>query len=225
MIASFPPLGVDLIVLHSFVGSVLWSNVSTNCLHFCLLCSFVILVIPSFISCRVDEVESLDLRSSRALIFSNFYVGTGSVLSRCRPERMWCDATLTIMARNIFSLFWQLVGIRIFLRLSSISLLYQSQFTLFRLMLERCCNGLIVTSICKLMRICRWSESRFVFVCQLVEVMREADANDTPGELGLTLPGILVGEYQLRIPKLESDTMLYSIVPFEYVELEYHDEW
>ena len=40
-------------------------------LHFCLLCSFVILVISSFISCRAGEVESLDLRSSRALIFSN----------------------------------------------------------------------------------------------------------------------------------------------------------
>ena len=38
------------------------------------------------------------------------------------------------------------------------------------------------------MRIGRWSEPRFVFVCQLVEVMREADANETSGELGLALP-------------------------------------
>ena len=61
MIASFSALGVDLtsialIVLHSFVGSVFCSNVSTNCLHFCLLCSFVVLVISSFISGRAGEV-------------------------------------------------------------------------------------------------------------------------------------------------------------------------
>ena len=106
MIASISALGVDLpsivlIVLHSFLWSVLWSYISTNCLHFCLLCLFVILVISSFISCRAGKVESLDLRSSRALIFSNISVGTGSVLSRCRPEGMWCDAVLIIMARKI----------------------------------------------------------------------------------------------------------------------------
>ena len=56
------------------------------CFHFCLLCSFVILVISSFISGRMGEVGSLDLRSSRALTFSNISVGTGSVLSRCRAE-------------------------------------------------------------------------------------------------------------------------------------------
>ena len=52
---------------------------------------------------RAGEVESLDLRSSRTLIFPNISVGTGSVLSRCRPEGMWCDAALRIMTRNIFS--------------------------------------------------------------------------------------------------------------------------
>ena len=51
------------------------------------------------------------------------------------------------------------------------------------------------------MRIGRWSEPRFVFVCQFVEVIREADANETSGELGLALPGILGGESQFRIPK------------------------
>ena len=75
------------------------------------------------------------------------------------------------------------------------------------------------------MRIGRWSESRFVFICQLVEVIREDDANETSGELGFSLPGNLVGEFQLRIPKLEPDTMLSNIVPLESVELEYHDEW
>ena len=70
------------------------------------------------------------------------------------------------------------------------------------------------------MRIGIWSEPRFVFVCQLVEAIREDDANDTSGELELALPGNLVGECQLGIPKLEPDTM-----PLESVELECHEEW
>ena len=80
-------------------------------------------------------------------------------------------------------------------------------------------------SICKLMRIGRWSEPRFVFVCQLVEVIKDDDANKTSGELGLALPGNLVGESQFRIPKLEPDIMLSNIVPLVSVENEYHDEW
>ena len=76
------------------------------------------------------------------------------------------------------------------------------------------------------MRIGRWSEPRFIFVCQLVEVIREADANETSGEDGLALPGSLVGESQLRIPKLESeDIILSNRVPLVSVELEYHAEW
>ena len=74
------------------------------------------------------------------------------------------------------------------------------------------------------MRIGRWYEPRFVFVFQLVEVIREAGANETSGELGLVLPGNLVGESQLRIPKLEPDTMLSNIVLLEYGELEYQYE-
>ena len=60
------------------------------------------------------------------------------------------------------------------------------------------------------MRIGRWLEPRFVFVCQLVEVIREADANETSGEDGLALPGSLVGESQLRIPKFEPETTCLS---------------
>ena len=75
------------------------------------------------------------------------------------------------------------------------------------------------------MRVSRWSQPRFVFVGQLVEVIREADDNETSGELVLALPGNLVIESQLRIPKLEPDTMLSNMVPLESVELEYHDEW
>ena len=91
VMASFSAFGSDLpsiafIVLHSLEGSVLWSSVSTNCLHVFLRCSFVVLVISTFICCRAGEVGSLELRSSRALIFSNISAGTGSVLIRCRPE-------------------------------------------------------------------------------------------------------------------------------------------
>ena len=37
---------------------------------------------------------------------------------------------------------------------------------------------------------------------------------------GLAWPGNFVGESQLRVPKLEPDTMLSNIVPLESVELE-----
>ena len=71
------------------------------------------------------------------------------------------------------------------------------------------------------MRIGRWSEPRFVFVCRLVEVIIEADANETSGEYGLALPGSLAGESQLRIPKLEPDTTFSNRVPLVFVELEW----
>ena len=37
------------------------------------------------------------------------------------------------------------------------------------------------------MMICRGSEPRFIFVCQLVEVIRETDANEMHREDGLAL--------------------------------------
>ena len=43
------------------------------------------------------------------------------------------------------------------------------------------------------MRIGRWSAPRFVFICQLVEVIREVDANETSEGDGLVLLGSLVG--------------------------------
>ena len=137
---------------------------------------------------------------------------------------MWCDAALRMMARKIFFFpFRLLVGNRLFLSLSSIYLPYRSQFAFFRLILKLWCIGLIVTYICKLMKIGRWSEHRFVFVCQLVEVIREDYVNETSGELGFAFPGNLVGESQLRIPN--PDTMLSNIVHLESFELEYHAEW
>ena len=78
-------------------------------LHVFLRCSSVVLVISSFICCRAGEVGSLDLRSSRALILSNISAGTGSVLIRCLPEDICCDAAFRIMVCKIFSPFWQFV--------------------------------------------------------------------------------------------------------------------
>ena len=168
MMASFSAFG-DLpsiaLIVHSLEGSVLWSSVSTNCLHVFLRCSFVVLVISSFICRRAGEVRSLDLRSSRAFILSHISAGTGYVLIRYRPEGIRCDAAFRIMVRKIFSPFWQFVGSCLLLSLSSISLRYRSQFALFKLKLARWGMGLIVRSICKLIRIGRWYEPRFVFVC------------------------------------------------------------
>ena len=68
-------------------------------------------------------------------------------------------------------------------------------------------------------------QHRFVFVCQLVEVIKEADANETSGEAGLVLHGSLVGESQLRIPKLEPDIIFSIRVPLVSLVLEYYADW
>ena len=56
------------------------------------------------------------------------------------------------------------------------------------------------------MRIGRWSELSVDSVCQEHEVMRDADANGTSGELGS------VGKSQLRIPW--SDPLIGSAIFF-----------
>ena len=57
--------------------------------------------------------------------------------------------------------------------------------------------------VCNLIRMGRWSELMVVCVCPSDELMREADANDTSGELGSAFPGSLVGESVSRNAKLE----------------------
>ena len=58
-----------------------------------------------------------------------------------------------------------------------------------------------------------------VCVCHSDEVMREANANDTPGELVSAFPGSLVGESVFRTAKLDmliesaSWLPLVSVVP------------
>ena len=106
---------------------------------------------------ELGEVGSLDLRSYRALIPSNISAGTGSVLIRCRPEGICCDAAFRMMVRKIRSPFWQFVESRLLLSLSSISLRYRSQCAFFKLKLVRWGMGLILRSICKLLGIDRWS--------------------------------------------------------------------
>ena len=94
MMASFSAVGCDfpsilLIVRHSLEESVLWSKVSTNCLHFCCLWLLVAWLISSFICRRAGEVGSRVLRLSRALIMSVIAAGRGSVwLSLCLPDGM-----------------------------------------------------------------------------------------------------------------------------------------
>ena len=73
------------------------------------------------------------------------------------------------------------------------------------------------------MRIGRWSEP--MFVCQLVEMIREADANETFWEVGLVLLGSLVGESQLRITKFEPEITLSNMGLLLSIELEYQTEW
>ena len=46
-------------------------------------------------------------------------------------------------------------------------------------------------------------KAQVVCPCHSDEVMREADGNDTSGELGSAFPGSLVGESVFRTAKLE----------------------
>ena len=55
--------------------------------------------------------------------------------------------------------------------------------------------------------------------------MREVDANDTSGELGLALPGSLVGESVFRTAKLEVLTECASWLPLVSVVPECQSEW
>ena len=79
--------------------------------------------------------------------------------------------------------------------------------------------------VCNPIRMGRWSELMVVCVCHSDEVMREVDANDTSGELGLALPGSLVGESVFRTAKLEVLTESASWLPLVSVVPECKSEW
>ena len=113
---------------------------------------------------------------------------------------MWCDVVFTRTVRKIFSSLWQSVGRERLLRAVSTSCLYLCQLSFFRLTLVRRRPGLEGVFICNLMRIGRSSELSVDRVCQEQEVMREADSNETSGELGSAFGRTLVGLSQLRMP-------------------------
>ena len=79
--------------------------------------------------------------------------------------------------------------------------------------------------VCNPIRMGRWSELMVVCVCHSDEVMREVDAYDTSGELGLALPGSLVGESVFRTAKLEVLTESASWLPLVSVVPECQSEW
>ena len=56
--------------------------------------------------------------------------------------------------------------------------------------------------VCNPIRMSRWSELMVVCVCHLDEVMREAGANDTCGELRSAFPWSIVSESVFRTVKL-----------------------
>ena len=59
--------------------------------------------------------------------------GTGSVLILCLPVGMWCNAALRIIARKVFSSFWQSEGNGLLLSLSSIYCVNLAQLAFLRL--------------------------------------------------------------------------------------------
>ena len=66
--------------------------------------------------------------------------------------------------------------------------------------------------VCNPIRMGRWSELMVVCVCHSDEVMREADANDTSGELGSALPGSLVGESVFRTAKAGNTDRIRQLI-------------
>ena len=109
VMASFSALGNDfpsiaLIVLHSLEGSVLWSSVSTNCLHELstnCLHELSPCVSPMFVCCSGDLGIHLlqggrdGISGSEVVSCSHpfqYFRGTGSVLIRYRPECICRDA-------------------------------------------------------------------------------------------------------------------------------------
>ena len=79
--------------------------------------------------------------------------------------------------------------------------------------------------VCNPIRMGRWSELMVVCVCHSDEVMRQADANETSGELGSAFPGSLVGESAFRTAKLEMLTESASWVLLASVVPECQSEW
>ena len=71
----------------------------------------------------------------------------------------------------------------------------------------------------------RWSEPSVVIVFQLVEVIKEEEANETSGELGVALLGSLVGVSQFRMPKSVLQIESAKFFPLVSVDVACQEEW
>ena len=135
VIASFSAVrfalqSIPLIVLHSLVRSVFWSMFPTKSPHFPVHLNRWMSLFSLGSS---DEVGPLFRRSSRLVITSSIFAGTGSSWNLCCPVGMWCDAHLSRIVRRIFSSLWQSVGRERLLKAAPTSCLYLSQLAFFRL--------------------------------------------------------------------------------------------
>ena len=79
-------------------------------------------------------IEQAPFVGPQVINLPNISAGTGSVLRRCRPEVIWCDAAFRMMVRKILSLWLEAV---ICSACPLISLRYLSQFAFFKLKLVR----------------------------------------------------------------------------------------
>ena len=71
--------------------------------------------------------------------------------------------------------------------------------------------------VCNPIRMGRWSEFMIVCVCHSDEVIREADANETSGELWSAFPWSLVDASVFRTAKLEMLIESASLLPLVLV--------
>ena len=75
------------------------------------------------------------------------------------------------------------------------------------------------------MRIGRWSGQSVDRARQEHEVMWEANANETSGELGSAFGGTIVWVSQLRIPLSNPFIGSVNLLPLVSVDVEYQDGW
>ena len=107
----------------------------------------------------------------------------------------------------------------------SISCLYRIESAFLKLIYVLCGAGDEVAVVCNPIRMSRWSEHMVVCVCHSDEVIREAYASDTSGELGSAFQGILVSESVSRNAKMEMLIESASWLPLVLVVLECQSAW
>ena len=88
-----------------------------------------------------------------------------------------------------------------------------------------CRAGDEVTVVYTPIRISRWFELMVVYVCISGDVMREADANETSGELSSAFTASLEGESEFRKEKIEKLIETASWLHLVSVFSKYQSEW